>query len=77
MFVYRFKASSLTLITIKELDIHKVLKLFNGDIMSIYSTFLNKMQRTRQILRADLIDTAGIMTFTFTISNELIQEHQE
>ena len=45
--------------------------------MVIYRTYLDKVHKARQILRADLTDAEGIMTITLSIPTELIQEHEE
>ena len=72
MFVFRFKPSLSTAITIEELNFLKVSKFFNGDIMSVYSTFLDKMQRTQQILSVDLTKNASMMVITLTIAADII-----
>ena len=45
--------------------------------MVIYSTYLDKVHKAWQILRADLTYAEGIMTITLYIPTELIQEHEE
>ena len=49
--------------------------MFNGDVMVIYSTYLDKVHKARQILRANLTDAKGIMTITLSIPTELIEQH--
>jgi hypothetical protein len=51
--------------------------VFVGDIMVIYSTYLDKENKSRSIMRVDLIDKEAMMTVTLTIPPQLVQKHAE
>jgi hypothetical protein len=45
--------------------------------MVVYNTYLDKVNKSRKILRADMTDENGMMTVTLTIPAHLIQRHDE
>jgi hypothetical protein len=51
--------------------------VFIGDIMVVYSTYLDKENKTRSIMRADMTDKEAMMTVTLTIPTQLVQKHAE
>jgi hypothetical protein len=51
--------------------------LFIGDVMVVYNTYLDKVNKSRKILRADMTDENGMMTVTLTVHAHLIQRHEE
>jgi hypothetical protein len=51
--------------------------VFVGDIMVVYSTYLDKENKTRSIMRADMTDKEAMMTVTLTIPTQLVQKHAE
>jgi hypothetical protein len=64
------------IVSIEDLNSRRVGELFIGDIMVVYSTYLDKVNKTRKILRADMTDEHGMLTVTLTIPAHLIQRHQ-
>jgi hypothetical protein len=51
--------------------------VFIGDIMVVYSTYLDKENKTRSIMHADMTDKEAMMTVTLTIPTQLVQKHAE
>jgi hypothetical protein len=45
--------------------------------MVIYSTYLDKENKTRCIMHADMTDNEDMMTVTLTIPTQLVQKHAE
>jgi hypothetical protein len=45
--------------------------------MVIYSTYLDKENKTRSIMRADMTNKEAMMTVTLTIHTQLVQKHAE
>jgi hypothetical protein len=45
--------------------------------MVIYSTYLDKVNKTRSIMHADMTDNEALMTVTLTIPTQLFQKHVE
>jgi hypothetical protein len=43
--------------------------------MVVYNTYLDKVNKTRKILRADMTDENGMLTVTLTVPAHLIQRH--
>ena len=50
-------------------------EVFAGDIMVVYSTYLDKAKKSRSILRDDMIDKKALMTVTLTIATQLVQKY--
>jgi hypothetical protein len=51
--------------------------VFVRDIMVIYNTYLDKENKTRSIMHADMTDKEAMMTVTLTIPPQLVQKHVE
>ena len=45
--------------------------------MIIYSTYLDKANKTRSIMHADMTDKEAMMTVTLTIPTQLVQKHKK
>ena len=45
--------------------------------MVVYNTYLDKVNKSRKILRADMTNENGMMTITLTVPAHLIQRHDE
>jgi hypothetical protein len=45
--------------------------------MVVYSTYLDKENKTRSIMHADMTDKEAMMTMTLTIPTQLVQKHVE
>ena len=43
--------------------------------MVVYSTYLDKENKTRSIMHADMTDKKALMTDTLTIPTQLVQKH--
>jgi hypothetical protein len=52
-------------------------KVFIRDIMVIYNTYLDKENKTRSIMCADMTDMEAMMKVTLTIPTQLVQRHAE
>lgn len=64
-------------ILIEGLNNRRTGKVFVRDIMVIYNTYLDKANKTRSIMRADMTDKEAMMTVTLTIPSQLVQKHVE
>jgi hypothetical protein len=51
--------------------------VFVGDIMVVYRTYLDKANKTRSIMRADMTDKEAMMIVTLSIPTQLVQKHAE
>jgi hypothetical protein len=49
--------------------------VFVGDIMVVYRTYLDKENKNRCIVRADMIGNEAMMTVTLTIPTQFVQKH--
>jgi hypothetical protein len=45
--------------------------------MVVYSTYLDKANKTRSIMRTDMTNKEALMTVTLTIPTQLVQKHAE
>ena len=63
--------------SIKGLNSRQTRQLFVGDIMVVYTTYLDKENKSRSIMRADMTYKDAMMTVTLTIPPQLILEHAE
>ncbi|MCY6524748.1 hypothetical protein, partial [Actinobacillus pleuropneumoniae] len=63
-------------VSIEDLNSRKIGQLFLGDIMVVYSAFLDKANKSRQVLRADLTDAQGMMTITLSVPAHLVERHE-
>jgi hypothetical protein len=65
------------ILSIEGLNNHRIGQVFIEDIMVIYSTYLDKENKTRSIMCADMTDNEALMTVTLTILTQLVQKHAE
>jgi hypothetical protein len=52
-------------------------EVFIGDVMVVYNTYLDKVNRSCKILRVDMTDENGMMTVTLTVPAHLIERHEQ
>jgi hypothetical protein len=52
-------------------------QVFVGDIMVVYSTYMDKEKKSRSIICADMTDKDAMMTVTLTLPPQLVQKHAE
>jgi hypothetical protein len=71
----RYTAS--TIVSIEDLNSRRTGQIFVGDIMAVYNTYLDKTNKSRRILRADMTDEKGIMTITLIVPTHLIRKHEQ
>ena len=64
-------------LSIEDLNNRRTGQVFVGDIMVVYSTYLDKENKTRSIMHADMTDKEGMMKVTLTIPTQLVQKHAE
>jgi hypothetical protein len=75
--VTRFGVVTPKVLSIEGLNNCRTGKMFIRDIMVIYSTYLDKENKTRSIMCADMTDTEAMMKVTLTIPTQLVQRHAE
>jgi hypothetical protein len=75
--VTRSKLIPPNILSIEGLNNRRTGQLFIGDIMVVYSTYLDKENKSRCIMRADMTDNEAMMTVTLTIPTQLVQKHAE
>jgi hypothetical protein len=51
--------------------------LFIEDVMVVYITYLDKVNKSHKILRVDMTDENGMMTVTLIVPEHLIQRHEQ
>jgi hypothetical protein len=51
--------------------------VFVGDIMVVYSTYLDNENKTRSILHVDMTNNEALMIVTLTIPTQLFQKHEK
>ena len=54
----------------------KIGNIFEGDILVVYIATLDRENKTREVLRADLIDFKGEMTITLNVTGNLVQQYK-
>jgi hypothetical protein len=64
-------------LSIEGLNNHRTGQVFIGDIMVVYNTYLDKANKTRSIMRADMTDKEALMTVTLNIPTQLVQKHEK
>jgi hypothetical protein len=64
-------------LSIEGLNNRRTGQVFVGDIMVVYSTYLDKENKSRSIMRADMTDKEAMMTVTLTVPPQLVQKHAE
>ena len=69
----RSKLGNPDTISIKDLNARKTVNTFEGDILVIYIATLDRENKTREVLRADLTDFKGEMTITLNVIGNLVQ----
>jgi hypothetical protein len=51
--------------------------VFIRDMMVVYRTYLDKVNKSRSIMHADMIDKEAMMKVTLTVPPQLVQKHAE
>ena len=64
-------------LSIEGLNNHRSGQVFIGDIMVVYNTYLDKANKSRSIMHADMTDKEAMMIVTLTIPRQLGQKHAE
>jgi hypothetical protein len=75
--VTRSKLITPNILSIEGLNNLRTGQVFIGDIMVMYNTYLDKENKTRCIMHADMTDNEAMMTVTLTIPTQLVQKHAE
>jgi hypothetical protein len=75
--VTRSKLVTPKILSIEGLNSRRTGQVFIGDIMVVYSTYLDKENKTRSIMRAEMTDKEALMTVTLTIPTQLVHKHAE
>jgi hypothetical protein len=65
------------ILSIEGINSRRTGQVFVEDIMVIYSTYLDKENKTRCIMHADMTNSEALMTVTLTIPTQLVQKHAE
>jgi hypothetical protein len=64
-------------LSIEGLNSHQTGQVFVGDIMVVYSTYLDKANKSRSIMHVDMTDKDAMMIVTLTIPPQLVHKHAE
>ena len=64
-------------ISIEDLNERKIGNTFEGDVLVVYKSNLDKINKTREVLRADLTDHKVEMTITLTINGHLVYQYED
>jgi hypothetical protein len=75
--VMRSRVVTSKLLSIEALNNHQSGQVFIGDIMVVYSTYLDKENKSRSIICADMTDKDTMMKVTLTVPPQLVQKHEE
>jgi hypothetical protein len=75
--VTRYKLIPTNILSIECLNNHRTGQMFIGDIMVVYSTYLDKENKSRCIMHTNMIDNEAMMTVTLTIPTQPVQKHAE
>jgi hypothetical protein len=75
--VTRSKLITPKILSIEGLNNRRTGKVFIEDIMVVYITYLDKENKTRSIMCADMTDNEALMEVTLTIPTQLFQKHAE
>jgi hypothetical protein len=62
-------------LSIEGLNNHQTGQLFIEDIMVVYTTYLDKENKSRPIMRDDMIEKDAMMIVTLTVPPQLVQKH--
>jgi hypothetical protein len=60
------------ILSIEGLNSRRTGQMFIGDIMFVYSTYLDKVNKTRSIMCADMTDKEDMMTVALIIPTQLV-----
>lgn len=72
----RSKLGKPNAISIEDLNARKEGNTFEGDILIVYIAILDRDNKTREVLRANLTDYKGEMTITLNVTGNLVQEYK-
>jgi hypothetical protein len=64
-------------LSIEALNSRQTGQVFVGDIMVVYTTYLDMENKIRPIMCADMIDKDAMMTVTLVVPPQLVQKHAE
>lgn len=59
------------------MNARKAGNIFQGDVIVKYKAILDKTNKTREVLRADLTDTKGEMTITLNVTADLVAHYED
>jgi len=62
-------------LSIEGLNNRQTRQVFVGDIMIVYSTYLDKAKKSRSIMRVDMTDKDTMMIVTLTVPPQLVHNH--
>lgn len=74
---YRLKIKGQNSISIEKLSARKVGNTFEGDVLIVYKATLDKVNKSREVLRVNLTDSKVEMTITVNATGELIQKYED
>ena len=72
----RSKLGNPNVISIEDLNARKIGNTFEGDLLVVYITTLDRENKTWEVLHVDLTDFKGEMTITLNVTENLIQEYK-
>jgi hypothetical protein len=65
------------IVSIEDLNNCRTREVFIGDVMVVYNTYLDYVNRTHKILCANTTYANGMMTITLTVLAHLIERHEK
>ena len=77
MEIHRSKVKTTGNTSIEELNERKTGKTFEGDVLVVYKYILDKINKTREVLRTDVIDSKAEMTVTVNVKDNLVQQYED
>ena len=64
------------IVSIEQLNARRAGDTFQGDVLVVYKATLDKANKTREMLCANLIDHKAEMTITLNVSGNLVYQHE-
>ena len=73
----RSKVKTTGTTSIEELNERKIGKIFEGDVLVLYKYVLDKVNKTREVLHADVTYIKVEMTITVNVKDNLVEQFKD
>ncbi|XP_057852675.2 uncharacterized protein LOC131062948 [Cryptomeria japonica] len=73
----RSKVKGQNAISIEDLNARKAGNIFEGDVLIVYKATLDKVNKSRPVLLADLTDLKAEMTIIVNVTGDLVENYEE